>query len=676
MKFNLLLSVFCLFFLLACDDEDPATPEVSAGKVVKEELTKSLTNEGDLTSFVAAFNELDLKAEDVAEGITVFAPADQGSSGGRISEGPSGGLTPEVLKGHIVKTLIDAAHLKNGDTLVALNGKLLIVRVDGDEIRVNGVLITSKDVASASKYIVHKVAELLGESVETNDPATLTVVVKNSMTWTPTSPDLDAEPGAVVRLYESRADFANGVVARTAETGVDGKAVFDDLEAGKTYYVVADKEQISSTFYLTQGSDLYFTFATDGVFQSQQDVFNSAAQGNAAPGNVRFKDMNGDGSISMDDQVAAPYHEANVASGGNEFEILIGYPNNDVMGVTDGVDALETVEQARGALIHFHTILAQVDGMLSDDAECGTETKWCPVDNFTFESTNADFLQIWSSGYGAINPLNLLVRDLPKLDFEGKLAVEGEARVLRAYVYLQLSTYFGGVPIQEGLELAEESRTDRDEVLTFVKNELLSATDLLPKVPTGGSMSSDVPRALLARVASLQEDWEEASSYALDVIQSANYALQYTTEAVFADASNSEIILKFSDVVPGTFGAYFHNRTFCPAVRLAEMYLIGAEAENELGNIESAKDFIEQIRDRAGLAPSSALTQEAFRAELRATWATEMSREGFRFANLLRWGIAYETLEPKGFNPNIHTLLPIPQYLIDRYPSLTQNPGY
>ncbi|MBK8427820.1 MAG: SusC/RagA family TonB-linked outer membrane protein [Lewinellaceae bacterium] len=47
----------------------------------------------------------------------------------------------------------------------------------------------------------------------------------------------------------------------------------------------------------------YFGYVTDGIFQTRQEVADHAFQNeNTAPGDIRFKDLNGDGVVNTDDQ--------------------------------------------------------------------------------------------------------------------------------------------------------------------------------------------------------------------------------------------------------------------------------------------------------------------------------------------------------------------------------------
>lgn len=116
-------------------------------------------------------------------------------------------------------------------------------------------------------------------------------------------------------------------------------------------------------------------------------------------------------------------------------------------------------------------------------------------------------------------------------------------------------------------------------------------------------------------------------------------------------------------------------------MRLAGVYLIAAEAENEANGPGNAYRFINPIRERAGLAPLSGLNQAGFRAAVRNERRHELFDERKRYFDLQRWGILVErTLEvkPEAIIQPFNTLWPIPQTAIDINPALKgdQNPGY
>ncbi len=112
--------------------------------------------------------------------------------------------------------------------------------------------------------------------------------------------------------------------------------------------------------------------------------------------------------------------------------------------------------------------------------------------------------------------------------------------------------------------------------------------------------------------------------------------------------------------------------------RLAEQYLIRAEARAELGEILLAQQDLNAIRNRAGLPNTTAATIEAFRnAVLKERRAELFTEHGHRWFDLKRMGKASEVLSPIKSNwQDNHILLPIPESEILLNPKLTQNSGY
>jgi starch-binding outer membrane protein, SusD/RagB family len=683
MKFYSPLVILFLFLVFSCDRDDPA-PAKTTEELVKEEVNETLAAESDLSNFASVFAELELKAEDIANGITVFAPANNaGNPGGRIGENTPGAmeLTPEILKGHIVKGLVDAADLQDGETLTSLDGKQLLITVNGNEISVNGVLLTAKDLATGAKFVIHKVKQILKHPVVSGEPAGVVVTVWNSLKWSPEKPKGALEAGVTVSLYETREQYADGNPAYTAQTNNEGKAAFPNAKAGKSYFILAQKNDIGNTFYRSQEpvNGVYLAYMPDGLFQSQAEVETHAVQTDGTPGNFRWRDLNGDGIINANDKVPAPYLEVKPVFSETAVEVIIGYDNNDRMVVTDAEDALQTLQECRNLLNTFHKTIVMTDGVLSDDAECTAgDANSCALDNFTFGAHHPTFLKLWNDAYNALGQLNLLLRDVPNLTVDGKENMVAEVKGLRAYIYLELVTYFGGVPILEGIMLAgDATRQTESEVFAQIESDLQAAVDVLPAGPASDRymLTSDAARMLLARLALLEREWAAVTSLTSEIIQSDRYQLMNNNDGVFTNAANGEIIWDFSFTLPPGFSQYFYGRSFCPALRFAEAYLMNAEANIEMGNFGAARTSLDIIRARMGLLPSTAATLDELRQDLRNAWKTEMLREGNRFANLVRWQAAPEALGPKGFS-HWHTLLPIPLGLINTNFNLTQNPGY
>ena len=111
-------------------------------------------------------------------------------------------------------------------------------------------------------------------------------------------------------------------------------------------------------------------------------------------------------------------------------------------------------------------------------------------------------------------------------------------------------------------------------------------------------------------------------------------------------------------------------------IRLAEMYLIRAEANARLSAAEqTVRDDLDILRNRAGLAdlnPATVTGQAALLAAVLQERRVELAFEGHRFFDLRRHGVATTVL---ALAPD-RLLFPIPQAERDVNKSLTQNPGY
>lgn len=163
-------------------------------------------------------------------------------------------------------------------------------------------------------------------------------------------------------------------------------------------------------------------------------------------------------------------------------------------------------------------------------------------------------------------------------------------------------------------------------------------------------------------------------------------------------------------------------------IDFADVLLLAAECEAQLGNLDAAEAYTNRVRKRAAnplgwvykyntdslplngfsaipaanyliaLYPAGVFAVKGKNYALKAIYferKLELSMEGHRFFDLVRWGIAAETLNSyykfesplvndsnlKPFTPNKNEYYPIPQLEIDismvaGKPTLTQNPGY
>jgi hypothetical protein len=117
-------------------------------------------------------------------------------------------------------------------------------------------------------------------------------------------------------------------------------------------------------------------------------------------------------------------------------------------------------------------------------------------------------------------------------------------------------------------------------------------------------------------------------------------------------------------------------------LRLAEQYLIRAEARAQQGNLSGAKDDLNMIRLRAGLGQTTANTKAEILNAIAHERQVELFTEwGHRWMDLKRTGAMDSVMKKvaleKGTTWQPHyRVFPIPQYDINQNPNLVQNPGY
>ena len=80
------------------------------------------------------------------------------------------------------------------------------------------------------------------------------------------------------------------------------KTRLESLSDGKPYNGLIALSGVIVRYDQGQAFGSFYGLVADGLFQTPEDVKNHATQGGAAPGDIRFKDLNGDGIINADDR--------------------------------------------------------------------------------------------------------------------------------------------------------------------------------------------------------------------------------------------------------------------------------------------------------------------------------------------------------------------------------------
>jgi hypothetical protein len=112
-------------------------------------------------------------------------------------------------------------------------------------------------------------------------------------------------------------------------------------------------------------------------------------------------------------------------------------------------------------------------------------------------------------------------------------------------------------------------------------------------------------------------------------------------------------------------------------IRYADVLLMNAEANNELGNIAAAKTSLNRVRTRAGLSETTATDQTGLRTAIWNERRLELAMENDRYFDIIRQGRAATVFGTKGWTANKNEVWPIPyNEILLSGGTLTQNVGY
>jgi hypothetical protein len=323
-----------------------------------------------------------------------------------------------------------------------------------------------------------------------------------------------------------------------------------------------------------------------------------------------------------------------------------------------------------------------------------------------------------------------------------KTQLQGECFFLRAFCYTYLVNLFGNIPLTTGVDYVVNStlpRSSTSVVYEQIKNDLLEGRNLLKRdYPTTGKfrVNKYVATALLARVCLYSEQWQDAETYSTEVIGSglynlstaANAFLATSTEAIWqltidGQTVNTQEAASFvpralptllplypltvnlrtafelgdqrynnwvgTKVVNGithyfpykykSRGTDVNAKVEQPIVlRLAEQYLIRAEARAHGNNLIDAVEDLKVIRNRAGLGTITSITNknDVFTAIMKERRIELFAEYGHRWFDLKRTGGLDAALSYKAGWQSTDALFPIPQSEILLNTNLTPNPGY
>lgn len=351
-------------------------------------------------------------------------------------------------------------------------------------------------------------------------------------------------------------------------------------------------------------------------------------------------------------------------------------------------------------------------------------------------------LNAWKGYYSTIYYANVWLEQVEQangISASTKRQLTGEVLFLRAWCYYYLVQLYNKVPLVLGSSVKETASIANDDLPAIEKQifaDLERSEQLLEEdYPSAerARVNKFATKALAARVSLSFGQWENAISQSSGVIMNQQYGL-VSPEQVFK-VNSMETILQFwsqsgytqdglafqpeEGLIPvfviqeglrnkfeltdqraiqwlgqtevdgqmyyypnkyrNKVDALDEDREYLVELRLAEQYLIRAEAYARVGNLQAAVADVNFIRQRAGLPEIDPLstTETLLQIILDERQKELFTEAGSRFFDLKRFGMTEAVLASlKPLWQTYGIVLPIPFNEVQNNPNLTQNEGY
>ena len=366
----------------------------------------------------------------------------------------------------------------------------------------------------------------------------------------------------------------------------------------------------------------------------------------------------------------------------------------------------------------------------------GSLNYYYDFDTHQYSAENQLLSYAWYAIYATVNQTNQVINKVTVLNDGSeseRRRIIAEATVIRSLAFFDLARTWGNIPV---VKQATSSPTQFDgvkqtkakDVYQLVVDDVLAIYNDLSESSDRVHVTRSAADAFLARVYLYLEQWDKAEQYASKVIDNGNYALgtiqdliddKETAESIWELAYSSsftnqqstywrspdqggrhewgpskELVQLLADPtvggdrkafyqdfssaqVPDYFvGTLYHRSTLDDDViifRLAEQYLIRAEARANQQNVSGALSDLNIIRRRANISEivDVASTQELLNL-IADERRVELALEPHRWFDLIRTGKAESVLGIKTYQ----TIFPIPYNDIQADKDLVQNDNY
>lgn len=366
----------------------------------------------------------------------------------------------------------------------------------------------------------------------------------------------------------------------------------------------------------------------------------------------------------------------------------------------------------------------------------GTLNYYATFINHTYRADNRVINDAWYAIFRAVNGANHIIAKVPSLTNniteQQKNQLVGEAYFLRALAYFDLARAWGNVPLvlQPTNTISDANgikQSPQEAVYDQVLADLNAAESLLGDPINRNRATKNTVFALKARLYLYRKQWDAAANYASRIISqsnqyslidwqtfintknsnesifelafstlntsahfnswsSVNYRNQFAPNRTLYDLTQSPntggdrkqlIRDNSSTAIPNYFvqNLYWRTTNDNPTyiLRLAEQYLIRAEARTQRNDLSGALQDLNAIRGRAKIALLESNNQATLLQAIEDERRVEFALEPHRWFDLVRTEKASKLIGAEEHNKWI---FPIPYNDIAADPDLVQNPGY
>lgn len=407
---------------------------------------------------------------------------------------------------------------------------------------------------------------------------------------------------------------------------------------------------------------------------------------------------------------------------------------SDDQTITDKASAENAVRGSYRSLsaTGYYGATFQFDALLSGNALTYTQSGASLLQFIyhTLTADNNDLKTVWAAIYKVVNQANFIIAKVPDIKdatltqaYRNQLL--GEGYFIRALAYFDLARTFGGVqlfldPTYKVSDKSGKLRSTQADTYAQALSDLNAAEPLLPATTVRDRATKKTVWALRSRLELYLQQWAQAEADAGKLIaDSANYKLVTPYNTFFTKTNTTESVfeLSYSIAYPNPMfsnwksgGNYVPNDSVKqlltdPAVggnrsalisvngtkvlgmlypqsngtdpvyviRIAELWLIRAEARAQQDDLSGALADLNAVRARAGTSAAVAGTKDEVLAAIERERRVEFALEPHRWFDLVRTGRAGDVLNVTDARRYVFPI-PAPERAAD--PSLDQNPGY